>query len=90
MEIDFEVMMLLVTAMLFTIAYLTMGEFKSKLLVGSINIVCWFTLSLVYVASETAYPTVALIFMLIGIIFTVSLVVGSANLLGEKRGKTWR
>lgn len=89
MELDFEVMILLITALMFMVAYLLGEEFKTKLVLGALDVICWFSLSLVYVASASTFPSVAYIFMAIGIIFTVWVIIGSLD-TWQKRDKVWR
>lgn len=89
MEIDFEVLILLITALMFMVAYLLGEEFKSKLIFGSLDIICWFALSLVYVASGSTFPILAWIFLAVGIVFSVLVIVGSVDML-KQRDKVWR
>ena len=89
MELDFEVLILLITALMFMVAYLLSEQLTTKLVLGAIDIICWFALSLIYVASETTFPIISLIFMAIGTVFAIWLVIGSFD-MWKNRDRSWR
>uniref|UniRef100_A0A6H1ZXU8 Uncharacterized protein n=1 Tax=viral metagenome TaxID=1070528 RepID=A0A6H1ZXU8_9ZZZZ len=88
LQVDFEILVMLNTAILFTIAFLLSKELRTRLILGSINIVTWFALSLAFVASQPSFPVFAMVFFAVGLIFTITLIHESISMFKEKRWKT--
>jgi len=88
MQVDFELLIVLNTAILFTIASLLVREHNPQMLFSLLSAVCWFTLRLGFVAAGATFPSYALLFLLIGILFTVKTIIMATDMLREKR--IWR
>lgn len=89
MEVSFEILIVLNTAILFTIAYLLSKDRKPRLIFGVITWLCWLSLGVGFIGTNPTYPAYAILFLGISIIFVLAVVFDTVELLREKRyGKT--
>lgn len=88
MEINFEILVIFQVAIIFTIIAILVKEDNAKTIFSLITAITWMILGLGYVGAEPTFPTYALLFLAIGIIFVVRTIVISADMMRQKR--TWR
>lgn len=87
MLIDFEIITMLTVAIVFSILSFLIEKETLRVVLLSLSSVIWLILGLGWVIASPTIPVFALIFMAIGIIFTVYTVIESADML---RSQTWR
>lgn len=89
MQVDFEILVILNVAILFTILTIVLQARKDKscLLFSVLTALSWFALGLAFVGASPTFPSFALIFLAIGIAFVVNTILASASMMGDK---AWR
>jgi len=88
MIVDFEILIILNIAIIFTIIAILVKEDRAKAMFSLVTAITWMILGLGFVAASPSFPVYALLFLAIGIIFVVETIVISADMMRGKR--TWR
>lgn len=88
MIVDFEILIIVNVAILFTIIAILVQEDRAKVIFSLITAITWMILGLGFVGADPTFPTYALLFLAIGIIFVVETTVISVDMLRQKRWKT--
>lgn len=72
MQIEFELLMMLTPALIFTIAGFIIEDYKSSIILKVISSALWFVMALSHVASSPSFLAYAFAFLGIGIIMAIS------------------
>jgi len=88
MIVDFEILIIVNVAILFTILAVLIKEDNAKTIFSLITAITWMILGLGFVGASPTFPTYALLFLAIGIIFSVNTVIVASGMMAKR--KTWR
>jgi len=87
MEVSFEILTVLTTAILFSIAYIVSEDFKQKMLFGALTFLCWFGLAIGFMGTNPTYPGYSILFFGVGLFFVFALLYDALSLLRGRNKK---
>jgi len=71
LDINFEILTILTTALIFVILYLLTQDTLNRIIEGFIASLCWFILALTFLASPPTFIGVSWLFMGLGFVFII-------------------
>lgn len=85
MLVEFEILIMMEIAIIFSVIAILIQEQRARLTFGLISAITWFIFGLVFVAASPTFPMFALLFFVLGIIFVVETIVISTDMLGGRK-----
>jgi len=91
MNVEFELLIILVVAVVFTVAGLSLEDYKQIITLKIFSAVAWFALALAFTASTPAYVAFSVLFLGVGIVMCILAIMDSSALLaeGKKAQESW-
>lgn len=85
MDLEFELLTMLVTAVLFSLAGVFLNDYKSSIVLKIMASLTWFVMALSHVASDPSFVAFSVVFLGIGIILAISAVMDVLGLLQSNK-----
>lgn len=89
MEVEFELLMVLGTSVLFTIAHIISENYKPRMLFGLFSAVCWVALAIGFIGATPTFLGFTFLFMGIFLLLVLSTVWDTLEMLQQKKNPNW-
>jgi hypothetical protein len=71
LDINFEILTIMTTSLIFTILYLLTSDTLNRIIIGFITSLCWIILSFTVLASPPTFEGISWLFMGLGLVFII-------------------
>jgi len=85
MEVEFEILAILATAFLLTIAGFVLENYKTTITLKLVAAITWFALALGFTASASSFLAFSILFMGIGIVLVIATIQDALAMFAEKK-----
>ena len=85
MEVSFELLIVLMPTILFTLATILVEDYK--IIFSILSALCWIVLGLGFVGTNPTYPAYGYLFLGIAFIFILLTISEALSMLGERKKK---